>query len=189
MSSYTGLCLASSSAIESLEWQKQSGQSFTLVHSIPNGSHIQAIESHPRCSVGLTQATAGRKWLGAIERPNIIQAQKAALEDIVPALVLTINPPSEIQQQFLEDTLEEGKILAAVQFALDLEDPKGGPGVYRRIDIAEIPFVRRDLAVGFHVPFPRKQIKLLLREGRVDDCQGYTVERGIPSSKERIFPS
>ena len=62
------------------------------------------------------------------------------------------------------------------------------PCMNRWVDVAEIPFVRRNLAIRFHIPFPSKQIQLFLRKRWVNDSQGYTVEGSIPSSKKRIFP-
>lgn len=57
-----------------------------------------------------------------------------------------------------------------------------------RVDIAKVPLVRRNLTIGLHVPLSRKQIKLLLCKSRVDHSKRNTVESGVPSSEEGVFP-
>jgi hypothetical protein len=44
------------------------------------------------------------------------------------------------------------------------------PCVYWRIDVAEVPLVRWDLAIRLHVPFAREQVELLLGKGRINYC-------------------
>ena len=46
-----------------------------------------------------------------------------------------------------------------------------GPGVHRRIDIAEVPLVGRNLAVGMQVRIAQHQIQLLLGKVGVDQRQ------------------
>jgi len=62
------------------------------------------------------------------------------------------------------------------------------PCMNRWVDVAEIPLIRRNLAIRFHIPFPSKQIQLFLRKRRVNDSQGYTVKGSIPCSKKGVFP-
>ena len=62
------------------------------------------------------------------------------------------------------------------------------PCMYRRVHIAEVPLVRRDLAVWLHVPLPSEQVQLLLREFRINDGEGYAMESGVPCSEEWILP-
>ena len=90
-------------------------------------SHLEAVERHPRRTIRLTQASARRERLRTIEDTNIIKPEEPALKDIVPSLVLAIDPPREVQQQLLEDALQERQILYAVHFAFDLEDAEGRP--------------------------------------------------------------
>lgn len=61
--------------------------------------------------------------------------------------------------------------------------------MYRRVDITEVPFVRGDLTIRLHVPLARQQVQLLLRKRGVNHGEWDTVERGIPSCEERVFPS
>ena len=106
-------------------------------------SHVQAIERHPGSSVGLPQRTTGRERFGTVEHPDVIQAKETTFKHVVAALVFTVHPPirgismssnharhcvpSEVEQQFLEDTFQERQVFTAVQLALNLEYTEVGP--------------------------------------------------------------
>ena len=64
----------------------------------------------------------------------------------------------------------------------------GRPGVDRRVDVAEVPLVGRDLAVGVHVPLAQHQLELVLAEIGVDERQGEDVEGEVPGRVPGVFP-
>ena len=72
--------------------------------------------------------------------------------------------------------------------AVDLVDPPRRPGVHRRVDVAERPFIGRQLPVRVHVPFAGQQHELVLGEIRVDQREGHAVEREVPGGVPRVFP-
>ncbi len=57
-----------------------------------------------------------------------------------------------------------------------------------RIDVAEIPFVGRDLPVGVHVPFAQKQNQLVLGKFGIHVPQRNHVKCGIPRGVPGILP-
>ena len=63
-----------------------------------------------------------------------------------------------------------------------------GPGMHRRIDVAEVPFVGRDLAVGVHVPLAQHQVQLLLAEVGIHQRQREHVERQVPGRIPGVLP-
>ena len=93
----------------------------------------------------------------AVEHADVVQSEKAALEDVAAAGVLAVHPPGEIQHQLVENALEKGRSPCPFSAAVDLVDAPGGPGMHRRIDVAERPFIGGQLAVRMHVPFARQQ--------------------------------
>ena len=110
----------------------------------------------------MDDARAGRR-ARAVEDPDIVEPEKATLEDVATRRVLAVHPPGEIDQELVEDAFEEGEIAAPpAPIAVDLEHAKRRPGVHRRIGVAEFPFVGRQLAVRMHVPFARQQQQLAL---------------------------
>src|SRR5207253_2252806 len=101
----------------------------------------------------------------------VVEAQEATLEDVVALAVLAIDPPGEVQEQLVEDALEERVVGAAAHTPIDLEHAPGSPGMDRRIDVAEVPLVCRQLSVGVHVPLASHQQQLGLGEAGVDQRQ------------------
>ena len=64
----------------------------------------------------------------AVEHADVVQAQEAALEDVVALGVLAVDPPGEVEQQLVEDALQEGAVARAALLLLDLVDAPGRPG-------------------------------------------------------------
>ena len=62
------------------------------------------------------------------------------------------------------------------------------PGVYRWIDVVEVPFVGRQLTVRVLIPIEQHQAQLLLREFRVDPCQRHRVKRQVPGGEPGVLP-
>ena len=46
--------------------------------------HVLAVERHPRGAVGLLERAAGRQRRAAIEDADVVEAEKAAVEDVSP---------------------------------------------------------------------------------------------------------
>ena len=57
--------------------------------------------------------------MGTVERTDVVQSEESAAEEIVAPGILTIEPPGEVQQQFLENPLEKIEISCSI----DNEDP------------------------------------------------------------------
>ena len=58
----------------------------------------------------------------------------------------------------------------------------------RRVDVAEVPLVSRDLAVRVHVVLAQHEAELLLAEIRVDERQGEHVEGEVPGRVPGVLP-
>ena len=100
-----------------------------------NVQHGQAVESHPSCRISLLQSSASWQGIGAIEETYIVQAEKAAFEDVLAIEVFSIHPPSEVEQQLLEHPFKKVQVTTAIQFTLDLECTEHGPSMNGRVDI------------------------------------------------------
>ena len=73
--------------------------------------HVEAVLRHPRRPVGLLEQFARGQHRRAVEDADVVEAEKAALEDIVPEGILAVNPPGEIDQQLVESTGEELEVV------------------------------------------------------------------------------
>ena len=99
----------------------------------------------------MLKVAAAGKGVGAIEDADIVEAEEAAAEDVAAVQVLAVDPPGEVEEEFLEGFLKEENVAAAL-FIRDLVNTPYGPGVDGRVDVGEIPFVGGKLAVGVHIP-------------------------------------
>ena len=124
----------------------------------------------------------------AIEHANVVEAHEAALEDIVILGVFAIDPPGEVEQQLVKDAFEKNQIAAAAAFLLDLIDAQRRPSMHRRVDVAQGPFVGRQLAVGVHVPLAQEKQELILGEVGVDKRKAHAMEREVPGGVPGILP-
>ena len=151
--------------------------------------HVEAVHRHPGGAVRLLDIAACRQGRRAVEEADIVEAEKAAFEDIESARVLAIHPPGEIQEQLLEDALEKADIgHVAVRAAVILVDVHGRPGLDRRIDVAEGPFIGGQLAVRMHHPVLTEQQELVLWRIRDRSATGDAMEGRDPRRRTTDIP-
>src|SRR5262245_14275632 len=141
--------------------------------------HALAEKAHPRCAVGLLQRTTGRQRGATIKDANVVEPQKAALEQVVAFHVLTVYPPGEIQQQLPEHLFQRSRVLASELFLLHIIEERS-VSVDRRVYIAKVPFISRDLATGMEIELAQHQVELPPREVMVDHIQGNGVKSQVP---------
>src|SRR6185437_104060 len=127
--------------------------------------HIQAIHPHPTCRIRLFDMTTGRQGRAPIKDPNVVEAQKPTLKDILPLGIFSIDPPRKVQEQLMEHSLEENPITDSSSFFFDLIDSPCSPGMNRRVDVAKRPLICRNLTVRVHVPFSQHQNELFFGKG------------------------
>src|SRR5262249_1895635 len=113
--------------------------------------HVLAEERHPAGTVGLLQVPPGRQRGAAVEDPDVVEPQEAALEDVAAAAVLAVHPPGEVEQQLLEGSLEPVGVAAAMPDLLQTVREDGREGMDRRIHVTEGPLVAGNLAAGGEV--------------------------------------
>src|SRR5215469_4930018 len=150
---------------------------------------VERVHRHPARAISLVDVSAGRQLTAAVEYADVVEPQKAALEDVAPLGILAVYPPGEIEHELVEHTLEEHEIaLITALLAVDLEHSPRSPRVHRRVDIAEGPLVSRDLAVWVHVPLARQQHELRLGELGIEMRERNAVKRQIPGGVPRVLP-
>src|SRR5580700_5836298 len=124
----------------------------------------------------------------AIEDSNVVETEKTALEDVHAIGIFAIDPPGEVEKQFMEDFFEEAAIGYPADAALDFVDAPGSPGVDRRIYVTKSPLVGGKLPIGMHIPFAEEKDELLLREIRVNEREGDAVKAQVPGRIPGILP-
>ena len=108
-----------------------------------DGQHVQRVHGHPARAVGLLDMPAGGQRRRAVEHPDIVEAEEAALEDVLALGVLAVDPPGEVEEQLVEDALQELRGRPARDLPVDLVDAPGRPRVHGRVDVARTPTHRR----------------------------------------------
>ena len=145
--------------------------------------HGQRVEAHPAGAVGLLEHLALRQ-MRAVDRPDVVEPEEAALEDVRAVAVLAVHPPREVDEQLVEDPAQERGVLPAV----DGEHLERRPRLHRRVDVVERPLVRGERAVRVLEPLAAQEHQLVLRERRVDARERDAVEGEIPRGEPRVLP-
>ena len=149
--------------------------------------HVLAVERHPGRPVRLLERAAGGERGAAVEDADVVEAQEPAGEDVLSLRVLPVHPPVEVEHQALERALQELDVFPA-QVLLHLVEEERGPRVDRGVHVAEVPLVRRHLAVGMAVEAAEHQEELLLGEVEVHERQRDRVERQVPGRVPGVLP-
>src|SRR5580704_13564184 len=131
---------------------------------------------------------AGRESRTAVEDADVVQPKKAALKEIIAKAVFTVHPPTEVEHQLGKRTLEEINIAFPRSSLFRPVHKYGGPSMHRRIHIAEVPLIGRDLAGWVEEELLQHQIKLSFSKVGVNRSQGNGVKGQIPRCIPRIFP-
>src|SRR5689334_2472699 len=85
-----------------------------------NREHIKTEHAHPACAVTLFDPAAGWQRFAPVKDADIIQPEKATLKDVQSLGILAVDPPCEVEHQFMEHPLQEGKIAPAMLLLVDL---------------------------------------------------------------------
>src|SRR6185369_4388905 len=94
-----------------------------IVHRQFDGDlqHVEAEQGHPGSAVSLFEIAACGERRAAVEYADVVQAKKAAFESIFAGTVFAVQPPGEIEQQFLKAPLKPLDITPA------------GPGLFEPV--------------------------------------------------------
>src|SRR5262249_22565384 len=137
--------------------------------------HVLAEQSHPGGTVSLLHVAAVRKRGAPVEYADVVEPKEAAFENVLSEAVLSIDPPGEIQHQLLERAHQELHVPLAAQCQFFAIEKDRSPGVHRRIYVAEVPFVSRDLSGWMNEELLQQKIELRLREIQINGRDGQSL--------------
>ena len=134
--------------------------------------HALGVERHPGGAIGLLQLATARHRRRAIEDADVVKPEEPALEQVAVIRVLAIHPPGEVRNQPVEHAGQKLAVALAADLRLALIDPQRRPRGHRRVDIAEVPLVRRYLSVRMLIAGQEQELDLLFSEVDVDERDG-----------------
>ena len=150
--------------------------------------HVLAEEGHPGGAVRLLQVAARGERGAAVEDADVVEAEKAPLEDILAEAVLAVYPPGEVQHQLVERLPEEIQVGLAGQGLRGAEQEERREGVDRRVHVAEVPLVGGHLAARVQVDVLEHQLQLVFGEVLIDDGERQRVEGQVPGRVPGVLP-
>src|SRR5215469_11043535 len=68
-----------------------------------DGQQVQTVHAHPAGSIGLLDKTAGGQRSAAVKHTDIVESEESALKHVAALGILAVDPPSEVEQQFVKD--------------------------------------------------------------------------------------
>ena len=161
-----------------------------LLGQLQGDAHqVQAEHPHPAGRVGLLEHDAVGAAFAAVDDGDVVEPEEAALEDVVALAVDLVDPPGEVDQQLVEALLQEVAVGLAGADAVHVVDAPDGPGVDRRIQVGELPFVGRDLAVGMLELLEEQHPELVLGEVRIDQREARRSGRPGPTRRTTGTPT
>jgi len=152
-----------------------------------HGQHLESEKGHPARSIRLFEVTAGGRAPAPIEGADVVEAQETPVEEPAPGHFLEALPPAKVPNQGLEDRGEKVERLGPIR-AGQLEDPQAGPGMHRRIDVAEREFIGRHLTGGMQVALAEEELQLSARETGVHPGERDHVKGQVPGRVPGVLP-
>ena len=113
--------------------------------------HVLTEQCYPGSTVCLLEIAARGQLCAAVEDSDVIQSKETAFKQVLTKAVFAVHPPAEVQRQLRKRPFEEIQIILALDRLLGPVQEDRGPGMYGRIDIAEVPLVGRYLTGGMQV--------------------------------------
>ena len=149
---------------------------------------VEAEHPHPAGRVGLLEHCAARARLAAVDHGDVVEAEEPTLEHVVAVAVDLVDPAREVDQELVEAALEPLAVGVAVADPIHVVDPPHRPRVDRRVEIAELPLVGRQLPTWVLELLKQKHPELILGELRVNQRERHALEREVPCGEPRILP-
>src|SRR5271165_3056339 len=122
--------------------------------------HVLAEHRYPRRAVSLLKGAPGRQGGAAIEDADVVQPEEAAFKQIVAKTIFAVDPPTEIEHQLSKRPFEELDVALSFKGLLRSVKENRRPGVYRGIDVAEVPLIGGDLTGGMDEKLLQHQVEL-----------------------------
>ena len=120
--------------------------------------------------------------------PMLSSPRKPPSKTLLPSRSLRFTHQVKLSRSFWNARSSQFEVPLAAPSLVDRVREDRGPGVHRRVDVAEVPLVRGNLPAGVEVLVPQHQVQLVLAEVLVDERQRKAVEGQVPRRVPRVLP-
>ena len=131
---------------------------------------------------------AAGQLVTAVDYGDVIETKEAALEDVVPFSINLVDPPREIDEEFVKDLLQKLGVGNSTALTIKIVDTPAGPGVHRRIQIGKFPFISRNLSVGVLELFKDHYPQIFFGKFRINEGDSSAVKSKVPGGKPWVLP-
>src|SRR5258708_5603620 len=100
---------------------------------------VETERAHPTSGIGLFELGPVRQLVAAVKHGDVIEAKKAALENIISFAVDLIHPPGKVDQQFVKTLFEKLAVRLPRTNPIHVVNAPNSPGMNRRIEIGKLP--------------------------------------------------
>src|SRR6266498_4710400 len=99
--------------------------------------------------------------MASIEHRNVVEAEEAALENVVAFIVNLVDPPGKVNQQFMKASFKKLAIGYPRANPIHVVNSPDGPRMNGWIQVRKLPFISRNLTVRMLELFKEQQPQLL----------------------------
>ena len=123
--------------------------------------HVEAVHAPSRRCRRPARGSR-RSGSGALrsKTPMLSRPRKPPWKMLLPSASLRLTHQVKLSSSLWKTRSRKARSPAPRALPVDLVDAPGGPGVHRRVHVAEVPLVGRELAVRVHVPLAQQQQQL-----------------------------
>src|SRR5438105_2802289 len=106
-----------------------------LVHRVLFGQfnrhahEVQTEHAHPAGRVRLLQYDAALKLFAAINHRDVVESEKAALENVISLTIDFVHPPREVDEQLVKTFFEPRTVGHTAAYAIHVVYAPGGPRI------------------------------------------------------------
>ena len=115
---------------------------------LAHDGHVEREHCHPAGRIRLFERETGRQRLRTVVNRNVVEAEEAALEEVIALAVDLVHPVGEVDKELVEAALQPRAIGGAAADAVHVVDAPDRPGVHRRVEVGELPLIGGNLTVG-----------------------------------------
>src|SRR5215468_798264 len=104
-------------------------------------------------------ATGGQRR-AAVKHADVVESKKTPFKEVLAKAIFAVHPPAKVQHQLGKGPPEKFQVGFALERLFRPIQEDRCPRVHGRVDVAEVPFVSRDLTSRMQEELLQHQVEL-----------------------------